>query len=145
MNPGRYLFLTIGVLAVVLGLVGVVLPIMPGLPFFVLALWAFARGDQRIHNWFAGHPLFGRPLANWRRHQVIPRFAKCAMLIGLAGGAAAAAVLIPYNPALAAQDWLQPVTGPGWILPSFIGTINFMIGAYVLSRPSRAPELFVQA
>lgn len=68
----RMLLLCAGVLFVVLGLVGLVLPIMPTTVFLVLAAACFARGSKRFYNLLLNSPAFGPAILEWRRHRSIP-------------------------------------------------------------------------
>lgn len=54
----KYLYITIGLIAVVLGAIGVILPILPTTPFLLLASYCFARGSERFNNWFVNTKLY---------------------------------------------------------------------------------------
>jgi hypothetical protein len=65
-----------GALAVLLGVLGIFLPLLPTTPFLLLASWCFARGSTRLHRWLLTHPLFGDYLRNFEAGRGIPLRAK---------------------------------------------------------------------
>lgn len=80
----RYLWLSIGALSLVLGLVGSVLPLLPTTPFILLAAFCFANSSPRFHLWLVEHPAFGPPIRDWRLHGAISRGAKLAGTLAMA-------------------------------------------------------------
>lgn len=86
----RGLWLGAGVLALLTGVVGIVLPVLPTTPFVILAAFCFTRGDERWERWLLRHPRFGPMLRAWRARRVIPWRAKLlawAMMVLGAGWA----------------------------------------------------------
>ncbi|HEU0223064.1 MAG TPA: YbaN family protein [Paracoccaceae bacterium] len=62
----RYLWLILGAASLVLGAIGAVLPLLPTVPFLILAAFAFARSSDRLHDWLVNHRSFGAPIRDWR-------------------------------------------------------------------------------
>ena len=65
-----------GALAVLLGILGIFLPLLPTTPFLLLASWCFARGSTRLHRWLLSHPVFGEYLRNFEAGRGSPLKAK---------------------------------------------------------------------
>ena len=70
------LWRTAAVLSLMLGLVGVALPVMPTVPFVLLAAWCASQGWPELERWLLAHPLYGAHICNWRAHRAVPRKAK---------------------------------------------------------------------
>jgi len=66
-----------------LGLVGAALPLLPTVPFMLLAAFCFARGSARFHRWLVEHPRFGPAIRSWRAHGAISRDGKRWALVGI--------------------------------------------------------------
>ena len=62
----RALFITLGWLCVISGMIGVVLPGWPTTPFIILATYFFARSSPRFYNWVMNHRVFGPLIRDWR-------------------------------------------------------------------------------
>lgn len=82
----QYLWLALGWLFLTLGLIGVALPVMPTVPFLLVAVWAFTRSSPRLGARILRHPKFGPPIRAWRKHGVVSRAAKVWAVIAMAGG-----------------------------------------------------------
>lgn len=72
----RYIWATFGLIALSLGALGVILPLLPTVPFLLLAAFCFARGSERLHLWMIDHPTLGPPILDWRENGAINRKAK---------------------------------------------------------------------
>ena len=67
-----------------IGLVGVVVPGLPTVPFLLLAAWAAGRGSRRLHDWLHAHPRFGPSLVQWREERAVSTGSKAFALTLLA-------------------------------------------------------------
>lgn len=72
----RYFWLAFGLLCVGLAFLGVVTPILPTVPFLLLAAYAFARSSPRLAAWLEEHPTFGPMIQDWRDRGAIDRKTK---------------------------------------------------------------------
>jgi uncharacterized protein len=84
----RTVFLALGILSVTLGTIGLFLPIVPTVPFMLLAAFLFARSNPAWERRILEHPRFGPPIRAWRERGAIARGGKLAALVGLAASAA---------------------------------------------------------
>lgn len=64
-SPIKLLWLMIGIVSMVLGAIGVVLPVLPTTPFLLLASFCFAKGSDRFHKWFIGAKLYKKHLESF--------------------------------------------------------------------------------
>ncbi|MBM3116729.1 YbaN family protein [Jeongeupia naejangsanensis] len=80
----RNLWRIAGLLALLLGAIGAVLPLLPTTPFVLLAAFCFARGEPAWHAWLLRHKVFGALIAEWEARGAVPRRAKWAATIMMA-------------------------------------------------------------
>lgn len=83
-----------GIVSLLLGLLGAVLPGLPTTPFILLAAWAATRGSPQLLAWLEAHPLFGQMLRDWRRGGVVSRKAKWSATLVMASSAVVILVLV---------------------------------------------------
>ena len=70
------LWRAVAVLGLTLGLLGVVLPVVPTVPFLILSAWAASKGWPAFEIWLLNHRLFGPPIVQWRERGAVPRRTK---------------------------------------------------------------------
>ena len=88
MSVARPIWLAGGLTAVGLGIVGAFLPIMPTVPFLLLAAFCFSRSHPEWEQRLLSHPQYGPSLRDWRERQAISRRAKVIAIGSMAVGAA---------------------------------------------------------
>ena len=72
----RHALFALGVLFTGVGAAGLVVPLLPGAPFLILAAACFTRSSPRFEAWLVSHPRFGPPVRRWRERGAIPPYAK---------------------------------------------------------------------
>ncbi len=77
-------YLVAGLLCVALGVLGIALPLLPTVPFFILAAFFFARSNRRLEHWLVDHPRYGPHIRLWRERRAISRKGKRAAAIAFA-------------------------------------------------------------
>lgn len=65
MNIKKAFFIVLGCLSLGLGAVGAVLPILPTVPFLMLAAFCFAKSSEKLHNWFVATKLYKKNLESF--------------------------------------------------------------------------------
>ena len=76
----RYIFLTIGAISFCLGTAGIVLPILPTVPFYMLTLFCLARGSERFHRMFLESRLYKKTVGAYERDKALTLRAKLSIL-----------------------------------------------------------------
>ena len=77
----RQILLVVGWLAVVLGVIGIFLPVLPTTPFLLLAAACFVRSSRRVYQWLVDHPRLGPWLLDYLEGNGIPLKGKIYTLI----------------------------------------------------------------
>lgn len=68
----RAFFFAVGSIALALGAVGVVLPVLPTTPFLLAALGCYCRSSKRMRHWMLNNKYFGEYIRNYREGKGIP-------------------------------------------------------------------------
>lgn len=82
----RQLYLAAGLICVALGALGAFLPLLPTVPFLLLAAFCFARSNPEWERKILEHPTWGPQVRDWRERRAIPRRAKLGAIATLVAG-----------------------------------------------------------
>ena len=61
----RFVFLILGMICLALGTVGVFLPILPTVPFYLATVFCFSQSSKKLHDWFIGTNLYKKHLQSF--------------------------------------------------------------------------------
>ncbi|MFX4228807.1 MAG: YbaN family protein [Porticoccaceae bacterium] len=79
----KYMLISLGWLSVALGTLGAFLPLLPTVPFMLLAGWCFARSSELFHEWLLSHKQFGPILRDWEENGSLTRKVRNRALLTL--------------------------------------------------------------
>lgn len=65
MSIKKIVFIVLGCICLALGTVGVVLPILPTVPFYLATAFCFANSSERLHSWFVDTGLYKKHLQSY--------------------------------------------------------------------------------
>jgi uncharacterized protein len=77
----KQIYVLLGLIAVALGTLGAILPILPTTPFLLLALYCFSKGSERWHNWFIKTKLYKKYLEDYVQKRAMTLKQKVAILL----------------------------------------------------------------
>lgn len=80
MKLKRLIFLIVGCLCLALGCIGIVLPILPTVPFFLVTVFCFSQSSERLHNWFLGTKLYKNNLESYVKGEGMTKKIKIKIL-----------------------------------------------------------------
>jgi uncharacterized membrane protein YbaN (DUF454 family) len=72
----RLLFTILGTLFLLVGILGVVLPLLPATPFLLLASACYVRGSHTLHRWLMRNKYLGTYITTLKEHRGMPLQAK---------------------------------------------------------------------
>lgn len=78
-NPLKIVWLILGLLCLALGTLGIVLPILPTVPFYMATVVCFAKSSRRLHRWFIGTELYKKNLESFVKQKSMTMKTKCSV------------------------------------------------------------------
>ena len=79
----RIIWFTSGLIVMVIGLIGIVIPGLPTTPLMILAAACFSKSSQRFYDWIIHNRMFGHHVKNYREGLGIPKKSKPTILFTL--------------------------------------------------------------
>lgn len=115
----KVFLLFVGWLSVVLGVIGIFLPVMPTTPFLLLAAACFMRTSPKFYNWLVGHPRLGKYLVYYLEGKGIPFKAKVYTIATMAIS-------------MSVTCYFVPVTAVRVLLP----LVGVLVALYIVRQPT---------
>lgn len=115
----RCLLIVAGALSLALAVVGMVLPLLPTVPFLLLTAACWSRASPRWHRWLLSRPRLGPAIARWERERTVPRRAKLTAIVLIV-------------PSMTASIWL--VRNHAW-LPWVLAGVAVLVILFILRLP----------
>ena len=102
-----------------LGFIGLLLPIIPTTPFILVSVWFFTRSSKKLKNWLINHKIFGKNIRNWNEKGAISKQAKISAI-----------PLILFS--FSATIYFNQL----FYLDIFLALIGFSISTFIITRPN---------
>lgn len=77
----KVFFITLGMICLGLGCVGIVLPVLPTVPFFLVTVYCFGRSSEGLHNWFVGTNMYKKHLESFVKKEGMTIQTKLGIII----------------------------------------------------------------
>lgn len=114
---------TIALLFVLLGIIGITLPVMPTVPFLLVAAWAGGKGWPVLEERLLAHPAYGPQIVQWRKYRVVRRTPKVITTLMMSGSW----LMLAFSPI----EW--------WLKLTVIGVMASIL-IWLWLRPEHVPE-----
>lgn len=103
----KWLYVALGHVFLVTGVIGVFTPIIPGTPLIILAAVLYAKGSPTFYNWLTNHKYLGSIVKRWQESDEARRKMRMTLIAGATLGIIATIVFIHGN----STFWLMCAIG----------------------------------
>ena len=114
-------WLVLGWISLIIGVIGIFVPLLPTTPLILLAAYCFSRGSEKVHHWLITRPRFGPMIRDWEDRGMIRRPAKIRAAIVLVLTFAAVLVFSHF------EMWVK----------GLVSVVGVSVLTFILSRPEK--------
>ena len=115
----NYIYIFLGLLFLVLGFIGLLLPVIPTTPFILVSVWFFARSSKKLENWLVNHKIFGKSIRDWKEKGAISKKAKMSAI---------PLILFSFSTTIYFSELFY--------LNLFLAFLGVSISTFIITRPS---------
>ncbi|ATH08527.1 hypothetical protein BIY24_11370 [Halobacteriovorax marinus] len=80
-KTSKAIFIAFGFISLLLGVLGIFLPLLPTTPLLILSAFCFSKGSEKLHSWLLSRPKIGGIIKDWEENKVIRPKAKLTSAI----------------------------------------------------------------
>ena len=96
MRTANIFYVLLGLIALGLGIVGIVLPLLPTTPLLLVACFCFAKGSNRFHYWIVNTWFYKKYLSDFAKARVMTIKTKLSICITATILVAVPFILTPF-------------------------------------------------
>ncbi|MBQ9062406.1 MAG: YbaN family protein [Eubacterium sp.] len=79
----RAFWIVLGSICLGLGSIGIFIPVLPTVPFYLATVFCYAKGSQKLHDWFVGTQLYHKHLESFVKHEGMTFRTKLTIMISV--------------------------------------------------------------
>ncbi|NMA84189.1 MAG: DUF454 domain-containing protein [Epulopiscium sp.] len=79
----NFILILLGSISLVLGIIGIFMPILPTTPFLLLSAFCYIRSSKRLYHWLINHKVFGQYIYNYLTYGAVKKNTKIVAILSL--------------------------------------------------------------